>query len=61
MASRKPPSLTLETIRMGTTGLTQEGILAASRRLLAALKRNREAVQKGRTPGTTATEQKGTP
>ena len=45
--------LTLEEIRKGHPDLTREEILEASARLLAALRRNRDALEKGLTPGTT--------
>ena len=45
--------LTLEQIRKGHPDLTRDEITVASVRLLAALRRNRDTLEKGLTPGTT--------
>jgi hypothetical protein len=52
MASRKVEHLTLEQIREGDPGLTQADLIRASQGLLAALRRNANTIQAGRTPGT---------
>jgi hypothetical protein len=54
MASRKADRLTLEQIRAGAPGLTQAGLIRASQRLLAVLRRNAGHVEQGLTPGTTS-------
>ena len=56
MASRKAGRLTLEAIRAAGDALPREAMLEASARLLAALRRNANHVEKGITPGTTSSQ-----
>jgi hypothetical protein len=56
MASRKVERLTLEQIRAGDPGLTQADLIRASQGLLAALRRNRDTIGRGDSPGTTSSQ-----
>lgn len=53
MCPEKPERLTLESVRAGAPGLTRTDLLRASQGLLAALRRSRDTIQAGKTPGTT--------
>jgi hypothetical protein len=56
MASRKVEHLTLEQIREGDPGLTQADLIRASQGLLAVLRRNRDTIGRGDSPGTTSSQ-----
>jgi hypothetical protein len=56
MASRKVERLTLEQIRAGGPGLTQADLIRASQGLLAVLRRNRDTIGRGDSPGTTSSQ-----
>jgi hypothetical protein len=53
MSTEKAKRPTLERIRAAEGDLPREAMLEASARLLAALRKSRDTIQAGRTPGTT--------
>jgi hypothetical protein len=56
ISPQKAKRLTLEQIRAGEARLTQADLIRASKGLLATLRRNRDTIGRGESPGTTSSQ-----